>query len=255
MKPISHESVARLYVRAMEAHGRRRSLMSIEWDVSNGCENPVQRTCFSRPAKPDDGRDIAIDRAKGAVPLMVIMAVRCRKCAKCLRFRQQLWAAKAIYEYRRSYRTWAATFTFSPAKHDEIRDRIRHAESKQGSDYDELSEEEQLRLRHLACSRFLTLWFKRIRKNSKAKLRYMLVMELHKSGLPHYHALIHEPEREQKISKRILENAWPYGYTRFKLLPDEENERATYACKYLSKSSLARVRASGAYGGAASGLS
>lgn len=242
---LHHTTVSALYKSAMAAGGTRRSLMRIEWPIAGNCEDPLTRIFFARPGET---KDIAVTR-NTPVPLQVDLDVRCRKCPKCLRFRQQQWAAKAIYEYRSSYRTWRCTFTFSPAKHDDIRDRIRLTYGKKGEDFDCFSESEQFRLRHGACSKLLTLWLKRVRKNSGAKLRYLIVLEAHQSGLPHYHAVLHEPEHEERVTKRCLEHAWPYGFTRFALLPDDESGLATYACKYLSKSLLARVRASQAYGG------
>lgn len=91
----------------------------------------------------------------------------------------------------------------------------------------------------------LTLWLKRVRKNSGAKLRYMLVTESHKSGLPHWHCLLHEAEGGSPITNRVIVEAWNYGFSHAKLV---KSDAASYVTKYLAKQSLARVRASAWYG-------
>lgn len=91
----------------------------------------------------------------------------------------------------------------------------------------------------------LTLYLKRLRKNTKAKFRYLLVAEKHKSGLPHFHALIHE-EEEGGLLHAQLTSTWKLGFTKFKVV--NAVQTAWYVAKYLAKSSEARVRASRCYG-------
>lgn len=73
-----------------------------------------------------------------------------------------------------------------------------------------------------------------------------MVAERHKSGLPHYHALVHEVHQLYPVTYRILTDAWDYGHIHAKLV--QGPAAARYCAKYLSKSAEARVRASGAYG-------
>src|SRR5574337_324618 len=94
--------------------------------------------------------------------------------------------------------------------------------------------------------REFTLYFKRLRKNTGVKLRYLLVAESHKSGLPHYHALIHEVSALGSVKKAELEGTWPWGYTQFRLV--ETTRIAGYVTKYIAKSIDARIRASINYG-------
>ena len=49
------------------------------------------------------------------------------------------------------------------------------------------------------------------------------------------------------MTKRILEDAWKLGFTSFKLV-EPASSTASYVTKYLTKSALARVRASVHYG-------
>jgi hypothetical protein len=72
------------------------------------------------------------------------------------------------------------------------------------------------------------------------------VLEAHKSGLPHYHALIHEYGDCLLRKKRMLEPQWTFGYSNHRLV--NEHGVTGYVTKYLSKASNARVRASRAYG-------
>lgn len=242
-----HTTVTALFKRAMADGGTREGLTRITWNVEGDCSDAVSREFHGRPASPGDGREIVI--APGTnIPLTVTVEVRCRKCPHCLRYRTRVWAARAMYEYRASVRTWLGTFTFRPEEHDRILNLERHQYAQNNQDFDLLTEDQQFQSRHRRCSKFLTLWAKRVRKNSAARLRYLLVLESHKSGLPHYHALVHEPENKG-VTKRVLEAAWPHGFTNFRLIEDGERWGPTYACKYLNKSARARVRASQRYGG------
>lgn len=91
-------------------------------------------------------------------------------------------------------------------------------------------------------SKELTLMFKKMRK-SGLKFRYVLVAEKHKDGFPHAHMLIHEVD--SPITKRTLESFWNWGFTKFLLA---ESRHPSYLTKYLTKSAIARVRASLHYG-------
>lgn len=247
MQYPDRETVEALFKRGLAEGGSRKSMMRLEWDVSGRCQMPVTRYCDARPAPIGKGKYIMVG-PHTEVPLQINLEVPCRKCKGCLRQRKALWSARAIEEYRLAVRTWFGTFTFTIDEHEYVRHLCVKQASLRGEDYDLLTGEEQFLRRNQKCNRWLTLWMKRVRKNSKARLRYLMVCEAHKSGLPHYHALIHETDMDKPVTKRSLQDAWPHGYTSFKLLPSDESWRATYACKYLSKSILARVRASIDYG-------
>lgn len=118
--------------------------------------------------------------------------------------------------------------------------------AKRGVRWAELSPAEQFQARHQEISRDLTTWLKRVRKQSGARLRYLLVAEAHKSGLPHYHALIHERRFSVPVTERVLRHQWNLGFSKFQLV--EGSEAAWYVAKYLAKDARARVRASVRYG-------
>lgn len=126
--------------------------------------------------------------------------------------------------------------------------KARSFEGQQGVDFDALPVGEQLVLRHKYISPEITRYLKRIRKQSSAPLRYLCVMESHKSGLPHYHMLVHEQDPALPVRHKLLTDQWLLGFTVWKLCPLGDVRAATYLCKYLSKSTAARVRASVRYG-------
>ena len=115
-------------------------------------------------------------------------------------------------------------------------------------DFDALSNDKQFQARHQAIGPELTKFLKRVRKESAAMLRYCLVAEAHKSGLPHYHLVVHETGGEP-VRHKTLQGQWKLGYSNWKLVDiNDSGKTAAYVAKYLSKSALARVRASKHYG-------
>jgi hypothetical protein len=93
----------------------------------------------------------------------------------------------------------------------------------------------------------LQRWLKRIRKNSGARLRYIIIAEAHKSGLPHWHLLLHE--NSGSVRKRTLEGAWRHGLSHFRLVDNSDTKTPYYVTKYLTKSvTMPRMLASTDYG-------
>jgi hypothetical protein len=170
----------------------------------------------------------------------------CRKCDPCLEARSRLWAARARDELAIAQRTWFGTLTLAPAQALQLRFATELKLAERGHQLDELTEAELFTAMVAEVSPELTNWLKRIRKNSGATLRYILVAEAHKSGLPHWHVLVHE--YKGKVVKAKLEAAWRYGFSHFRLVDRQQTKTAWYVCKYLGKSALARVRASQHYG-------
>lgn len=175
------------------------------------------------------------------------LQVPCRKCPPCLKARSNSWAARAIDELKFWPRTWFGTLTISPERHflceltASARVRARRNEA-----WGALKPGEQFGYLVGAISPELTKWLKRIRKESGARLRYLLVAEAHKSGLPHFHLLVHE--MEGSVRKRTLEGQWVQGFSHWRLVDNSKEASAFYVCKYLAKSALVRIRASAAYG-------
>lgn len=148
-------------------------------------------------------------------------------------------------ETRDAVRTWFGTLTLSPDQHHRVAAACRLQASRNGDDFDTFDQERQFALRHKCISREITLYLKRVRKRAGEDLRFVCVAEEHKTGLPHYHLLVHEGQATT-LTWRILSEEWRVGFSQWKLVKD--TRAAGYVTKYLSKSSKARVRASLDYG-------
>lgn len=248
VKAFHLDEVHALADRALGNGGRQHSASVVSWDISNGCEAPVERWVCGKPS-PDPvkgGRDVIIRPGKTPHTLNVDINVRCRKCPACLRARARLWAVRAQAETMASVRTWLVTLTLSPDEHVKAWAAAHVKNDARGVDLDATPSHQQFAARIEAIGPDLTKYIKRIRATCEGKLRYLLVAEPHKSGLPHFHMLVHETS-EHGVTSRNLEGKWSRGtITGAKLVRDVQH--ATYICKYLSKALDARVRASRRYG-------
>lgn len=287
MVALSYQSMVLLAKKAIAGGARRESMTSLSWSVSGDCQKPQGVEFWSRPAADDpgsarrahlkkqkrfwgrefdrlvrgtpvryswekplrgkvsNGKNITVGKAHGPGLLTIRMDVRCRKCVNCKKGRSRMWYARAVTETLAAPRTWFGTLTLHPDHHHLALLRAKIKARKSGVEWDDLSPEEQFEKVHRQIGVHLQLWLKRVRKNSGAPLRFFLVCERHKSGLPHYHCLVHEVDELRPVKKAVLRD-WPLGFTKFKLV--KEAKQAGYLCKYLSKSAVARVRASARYG-------
>lgn len=155
-----------------------------------------------------------------------------------------LWTTRAKAEVQAAPRTWFGTLTLSPEAHMTMVSRARARLLVQGIDFERLPLGEQFTERVHEVNIEVTKYLKRVRK-ACGSFRYLLVVEHHKSGLPHLHFLIHEIELGA-VKYAVLAEQWQLGHEKIRLLADGDN--AAYLCKYLSKATVARVRASGGYG-------
>lgn len=247
-KPVYWESVARSVSPHILEPSRvvRRWPSGRKWelDLAGRCQAPrtIERHADPERQRPDSR--LYLDRVDHH--MTAIMHVRCRKCETCLKARADYWRLRALAEVRSASRTWLGTLTVAPEWRYTLLAKARKACAVDGVDYDRLDAEEQFLIKHQECARHITLWLKRVRKNSGAPLRYFAVAEAHASGDPHYHLLIHEMDRAAPVRQKVLGGAWTLGFSSFSLL--RSNAGASYACKYIAKSSLVRVRASIKYG-------
>ncbi|MDF2760237.1 MAG: hypothetical protein K0S99_2871 [Thermomicrobiales bacterium] len=159
------------------------------------------------------------------------MQVPCRKCPRCLQFRQLRWRERALYECARANRTWAVTLTFSP---------VQLAGVLVSADGGQLVQVER------RAYRDVQLYLKRLRK-SGAVFRYLAVFERgESSGRAHYHLLVHETGTHP-VPKRVIEETWP-SHVHARLVDKATTGSASYVTKYLTKNLAVRPRASGRYG-------
>lgn len=238
MELLDYGEVLTLVKVALASGGRQVSRTLFEWDVSNGCEKPVVMEFTGRPPAPDGEKYVhVLPGVKHTIKLE--MWVACRKCDRCMRRRRRLWTMRAASEISQAQRTWFVTLTLRPGQ----RYLCETVARKRDIRYDAREQDEQDRARFAVIVEEIQRFLKRIRKNSKAKLRYICVQELHKSGEPHYHMLIHEVSGT--LTKNVLQSAWTWGFSQAKLA---DPRTAIYVCKYLTKGRGARVRASIGYG-------
>lgn len=212
--------------------GGRIGYSSFLADWSPYCDMPV--TLNRRVTSRDTTAPIKVgnSRIRDTVSAMEVSCqVPCRKCAKCLQFRQMRWRERAVNEIIAANRTWFVTLTFSPIHLAGIL-----IEAKVNSKTVELS-----------AYRHVQLYFKRLRK-SKCVFRYLAVYERgEETGRSHYHLLLHE-KGTRPILKEQLERQWR-SFTNCRLVSgDDASGRASYITKYATKSIDIRPRASARYG-------
>lgn len=249
-----------LRVRAISNGGVVVSSTMVEWSIAGGCLAPATRELWAVPkgSKMEDGSMQRVQEPGQQVPIGIRLHCACRKCEWCLRHRAYEWWKRAEAEYEAAVRTWFVTLTLAPENHFLMASRAERRLSAEGCSWSQLTQEQQFAQRHYEISIEITKYLKRVRKNSDAELRYLLICEKHTGarkevecaqtveGLPHYHLLVHETDTFRPVRKRCLEQAWPFGFVDAKLATDPRS--ATYLTKYLSKSAEARVRASIGYG-------
>jgi len=227
---------------------------TIEWNVAPKCLSPRYVSIEGRgvrwgtspfvdePAPQLSYHADGMDDPRCTLDIIV----KCRQCEACLKQRASEWSYRAKSEIHASARTWFGTMTLRPQEHYLAQCRAMARLTSRAVRWDELSPAEQFQARHNEISKEITKWLKRIRKESGSRLRYLTVAEAHKSGLPHYHTLIHESFIGSPVGERTLRRQWTLGHSKFNLV--EGSVHAWYVAKYLAKASEARVRASIRYG-------
>lgn len=250
---LHHDAMVRLFLRALHGGARRTSLSHARWDISGRCRNGYEREIFSRPPPPGsdpwrpEGRFHLFNGGK--MTMSITLITPCRKCDMCRKARSFLWQVRTIQELKAAPRTWFGTLTMSPVAQFRMLSQARHEAHTRAIKWEELSYDERFRRVANTSLKEVTKYIKRVRKNSGVPLRYICVTEQHKTGLPHFHLLIHEVEL-RPVTHKILSQAWVLGFEKWRLvdLSIEPKRSARYICKYLTKDALTRIRASQHYG-------
>lgn len=242
------EAIQRLFIAALaDEDFERRGQRAGVWNVSRGCEDPVPVTHASRAT----GLAKNLRKPGYRIPVIeMVLLTPCRACPTCLKRHARLWAGRAASECEASSRTWFGTLTLRPDVHVWI-DTL--CATRKG-DFWNLPQGKKFAAQSEVLSREITLYLKRVRKQSGAALRYLLVTEIHDGpstsdfmrGRPHVHLLLHEGPGPQ-VPKALLESQWRHGFTKFRLV-NSSRHAAWYVSKYVSKASEARTRASLGYG-------
>lgn len=246
-------------------HVRKRAALKAHFegsdaaDLSGGCERPIplewsghDGKVLQRLAEWDLGE---LDFADGYGLLggwkppkfrHVVVQVACRKCERCLERRSSEWRNRIAIEMAKASRTWFSTFTLAPEAQWLLTARADAWSASRAVPWFELSNREQYAAKCRLLRTDFQLYMKRVRKTAVG-LRFCLVAELHKSGLPHLHAVIHETTTP--VRHRVLRDCWTAGFSTHKLVPlDEARQTARYVAKYLTKSSDVKIVASIRYG-------
>lgn len=247
---LHHDRMVNLVKRALNGGAIRVSTGELEWHCHGSCTEPWRGQVYSRPRsgniwRPD--RDFVV-KPGGKIPMNLTITTPCRKCKNCLSARKSLWRYRVRAEVAAAGRTWFGTLTLAPEQHYLMLERARSKAQKSHVPWNELAEPERFKRQADASLEEVTKYIKRVRKQSKVPLRYFLITEKHKSGLPHFHMLIHETALKP-VTHRILSSQWTLGFEKWKLLPFDDPGSAEYLCKYLSKSVENRIRNSFRYGG------
>lgn len=244
-----HRATGRMIIDALPKGMVRLTQTKFAWDVSGRCESPRLLEMTGRPAADWIRRlRYIIVRRGTATSLHVELSTPCRRCAPCLKARSRMWAARAMHEIRSAHRTWFCTYTLRPEAHYVFQCRAVAKADSRSIPIAELHGDDLLNRQSNEVAAEFTLMLKRLRKKlGSNSMRYLLVREKHKSGLPHWHAFIHETG-DAKITHRALTEEWEWGHTKFKLVDEGDPSAAFYVAKYLGKSNEARVRASLRYG-------
>lgn len=246
----------RLFGKALSHGAERTSTLSARWDLSGDCQSTYWMTYTGRP-RTDAGDPFRPDRQfvhlGGKGTLYLDIGTRCRRCEKCLRARRLSWRYRVREEVRRAARNWWGTLTLAPATHYRVMVEARLQAENSSVVWETLSDEERFARICNTSLKEVTKYLKRVRKAAKVPFRYVLVTERHKSGLPHFHLIIHESEFKT-IPHKILAGQWngknfSLGFEKWRLIPfDDEERHVGYVTKYISKSLASKVRASQRYG-------
>lgn len=254
---MHHDRASRLFAKSLQHGAQRTGLLSSRWDMSGDCRNTYWMAYIGRPGRAADGSGVDGDGmftfVGGRSTIHVDIGTRCRRCDKCLRHRKLRWRYRIREEVRRAARNWWGTLTLAPANHYRVMVEARRKAENSSVTWETLSDEERFKRISDTSLKEVTKYLKRVRKASGHPLRYVLVTERHKSGLPHFHLILHEQEL-RPIPHRILSGQWngknfALGFEKWRLIPfDDEERHVGYVSKYISKGLSAKVRASQRYG-------
>lgn len=243
---IDRSKAVQIIQKASANGGRFSETMRMHWDVSNDCLNPRHIELTGRDERhPSHGL---------RKPVFIDMTVQCRKCENCRARKAAHWRMRAVAELKAAEvvnaRTWFVTLTLKPSLQFEGLSRARMKAKSASVNWEDLHQDDRfLRLASMHGDR-ITRYLKRLRTGDKQSgphdIRYLLVAEAHKSGMPHFHMLMHEKSADNPVRKSSIQRFWKDGYSSAKLV--RETGVASYVTKYITKSCLARVRASKDYG-------
>lgn len=142
-----------------------------------------------------------------------LYVVQCRKCYPCLRRQEHEWVQRALREMPKHEKTWFNTYTFTDQALANLEKGTPHK---------------------VIAQHFNSLKKKLKRSSVESPIMYFYVEEYGKTkGRYHIHAIVSGPKQ---LTKKIQEDLWPHGHTKFRLVKKgEETSAAKYVTKYLFK--------------------
>lgn len=252
---LHHDKMVSLFIKAINGGAERLSICSADWNIAGNCRDPYRTEVMGRPrTHAASGSPWRADKyfrfdARGPMPLFLVIHTRCRKCEGCRKARAWEWQFRTTEELRRAARSWFGTLTLSPESHYRMMALARHEAHIRSVPWQGLSSEERFQRIANTSLKEVTKYIKRVRKQAKVPLRYILVTETHRSGLPHFHMLVHEVEFKP-VTHKILSSQWTLGFEKWRLVDFSIKPQASarYVTKYISKESQGRIRCSNLYG-------
>ncbi|QIG75998.1 replication protein [Rhizobium phage RHph_N39] len=247
--------VSRLASKALAAGASHPQVTRVEWNLNAWCEDPKAVTVVGRGYLKGFYQKKSVASLNPGHLTVELTGLPCRKCPKCLRIRALKWSERAMNQTGNSLRTWWCTFTMNPHwQHRVFMEELARKTQRGYLDADFNDEAKEFLLRCQGGLKLMTKFWKNVRKPQKGEepiqLKYLLVAERHVSGLPHYHALVHE--QAGSVTYRRLSSRWlRYGFFHGKLVGTDDlspKKAASYVTKYIAKDMLCRVRASERYG-------
>lgn len=224
----------------------RRAMRAAAKMAARGLAQPVTGYLWHSDRKPFCDRPVPITIEKNGKdagsPVALGMWGPCRKCVKCLQFRQMKWRERAINElviaHNAGRRSWWVTLTISPQHMAGI---IAEAVARDGS--------KDMRAIDRAAYPHVQKYLDRLRKALKTSFRYVAIHERgEETGRSHYHLFLHEASG-RPLLKRQIEQCWRSNvHARLVDMDCRGNGLATYLTKYATKSVEVRPRASLGYG-------
>lgn len=194
---------------------------------------------------PDNVR-VMYDQQYGGGTFAVNMQVPCRKCAKCAYMRSRMYEEKIKNDIMSArsegINSYFVTLTFTVGKRAAL---WKQSVAMSGDGH------VTKRLRAKPVVAEVATFVRRLRDRNKrlndVKLRYISVIEYHKSGDPHVHMVI-----SGKLNSKVIRAArWKGGYLHIRRIPKEagaESDMANYVSKYIAKDCDALVTSSKHYG-------
>lgn len=198
---------------------------------------PVQVPGFA-PETGDPHRRVCVNRVE--------LAVRCRKCPACRKWRCHCWQGRMLDEMRYGARTWFCTYTLKEGVAHLLLLRAIQRYEQRGGIWEQASPHEKFRAHCREMGVEFQKYLKRLRREGLA-FRYVRIFEPQGKGTPHIHALVIE-ESYKSTAWGPLNDEWAkaapddpalarfkgYGFAKIKLVEDER-KAARYVTKYMFK--------------------